>query len=142
MLRYEATLEPGAEADPWDLLARPDRWHEWAPHLRGAWGLTSAPGGEVEAGRRGAVRLLGALPVPVRITAKEPGTAWSWRVAGVVDMDHRVEPHGVAIHLRAPKPVELALGATYGPLIALLLRNLSRSAAARPRPTGTGTPAG
>jgi hypothetical protein len=142
VLRYEATLEPGTDAIAWSLLARPGRWQEWAPHLRGAWGLAASEGGEVEPGRRGAVKLLGALPVPVAITGKREGTAWSWRVAGLVDMDHRVEPHGVAIELRAPKPVELALRATYGPLIALLLRNLSRSAAARPRPTGTGTPVG
>lgn len=140
MLRYEAATT----ADPWDLLVRPDRWHEWAPHLRGAWGLTEAEGGEVAPGRRGAVKLLGALPVPVAITGKRDGASWSWRVAGLVDMDHRVEDGGrrVAIEVRAAAPVEAAVKLTYGPLIALLLRNLSRSAAARPRPTGTGTPAG
>jgi hypothetical protein len=59
VLRYEATLQPGTEATAWALLARPDRWHEWAPHLRGAWGLSDPATGEVEPGRRGAVRLLG-----------------------------------------------------------------------------------
>jgi hypothetical protein len=141
MLRYEAALTDDAEREAWDLLARPERWHEWAPHLRGAWGLAPV-GGEVEPGRRGAVRLLGAVPVPVAITGKTPGTAWSWRVGGVVDMDHRVEPGHVAIAITAPRAVEVALVTTYGPLVALLLKRLSRSAAARPRPTGTGTPAG
>jgi hypothetical protein len=23
----------------WPLMARPGRWREWAPHIRGAWGL-------------------------------------------------------------------------------------------------------
>lgn len=89
------------------------------------------------------MRLLGAIPIPVAITAKEPGRSWTWRVAGgVVDMDHRVEDGVVAIEVRAPAPVETAIRITYGPLIALLLRNLSRTAAARPRPTRTGTPGG
>jgi Polyketide cyclase / dehydrase and lipid transport len=141
MLRYETE----AHADPaelWALLARPDRWHEWAPHLRGAWGLAGVDG-EVAPGRAGAVKLLAVVPVPVRITAKDPGRAWSWRVGAVVDMDHRIEGgRTVAIEIRAPRPLEVTLAATYGPLVARLLARLSRSATARPRPTGTGTPAG
>jgi hypothetical protein len=141
MLRYEVTTtaEPGVV---WALLARPEAWQVWAPHLRGAWGL-AGDDGEVAPGRSGAVRLLGVVPVPVTITAKEPGRSWSWRVGRVVDMDHRVEPGGcVAIEIRAPGPVEAVMGVSYGPLVERLLARLSRSAAARPRPTGTGTPAG
>jgi hypothetical protein len=143
MLRYAADATAADPAELWALLARPDRWHEWAPHLRGAWGLAGADG-EVAPGHTGAVKLLGVVPVPVRITAKDPGRAWSWRVGAVVDMDHRVEDGGrrVAIEIRAPRPLEVALAATYGPLVARLLERLSRSATARPRPTGTGTPAG
>jgi hypothetical protein len=141
MLRYEAE----ATADPavlWALLARPDRWHEWAPHLRGAWGLAGADG-EVAPGKTGAVRLLGVVPVPVTITAKDPGRAWSWRVGAVIAMDHKVEDgRRVAIEIRAPGPVERALAVSYGPVVQALLKRLSRSATARPRPTGTGTPAG
>jgi len=82
----------GSPSEAWEKLSRPGRWHEWAPHLRGAWGL-SGDDGEVEAGRRGAVKLLGAVPVPVAITAKDAERReWTWRVARVVDMDHRVEP--------------------------------------------------
>lgn len=144
MLRYDTALTAGSEAAAWELLARPDRWHEWAPHLRGAWALSDAATGEVEAGRRGAVKLLGAVPVPVAITAKDATRrSWSWRVGGVVDMDHRVEPGRVVIEIRAaPRALEAAVGASYGPLVALLLRRLSRSAAAPRPPTGTGTPAG
>jgi hypothetical protein len=142
VLRYEATLQPGTEATAWALIARPARWHEWAPHLRGAWGLDDPATGEVQPGRRGAVKLLGAVPIPVAIVAKEPGTAWTWRVGGVVDMDHRVERGRAVIEVRAPQPLEAVLGATYGPLIALLLRRLSRTGAARRPPTRTGSPAG
>ena len=131
------------------LIARPRAWPAWAPHLRGAWGL-SGDDGEVEVGRRGAVRLLGAIPVPATITAKAPGRSWTWRV-GVVTMDHAAEPGApragatVSVTMRAPAPVEAALRVTYGPVVARLVRHLarvSRSAAARRRPTGTGSPAG
>lgn len=142
MLRYEATLHPGTEAETWALIARPARWHEWAPHLRGAWGLDDPVTGEVEPGRRGAVKLLGAVPVPVAITAKDPGRSWTWRVGGVVEMGHRVEPGCAVIELRAPTPIEAALGATYGPLIRVLLGRLSRTGAARRPPTRTGSPGG
>lgn len=145
MHRIDEALAAGTEDQAWALLVRPVRWHEWAPHLRGAWGLAGEDG-EVAVGRRGAVRLLGAVPVPVAITGKDAagpaGRAWSWRVGGVVAMDHRVQDGRVAIEIRAPRGVEQAVAAVYGPLIALLLRRLSRSAAAPPRPTGTGTPGG
>ena len=112
----------------WELVARPRRWREWAPHVRGARGLGSP---EVEQGARGHVLLLGALPVPVRITGKRPGRSWSWQV-GPVEIEHRVEPRAggcsVLVELRAPAAVALPLRVTYGPLVALLVRNLARVA--------------
>ena len=71
------TAESGGDpAEAWDKLSRPGRWHEWAPHVRGAWGL----GEVVRAGEAGAARLLGVVPVPVRITAVDAPRSWSWRV--------------------------------------------------------------
>jgi hypothetical protein len=144
MLRYAAHVADDADpANAWALLARPDRWHEWAPHLRGAWGLGDP---EVEPGRSGFVRLAGVVPIPVAITAKDPGRSWTWRVARMVTMEHavRARPGGssVEITISAAGPLEATLRASYGPLVQLLLERLSRSAGARPRPTGTGTPAG
>lgn len=111
-------------------MARPGRWHEWAPHVRGAWGLGSP---EVEEGALGMVRLLGLVPVPARIVAKEPGRYWSWRV-GPVLLVHSVHsrPGGgseVAVDLLAPGPIETALGAAYGPVIAVMVKRLARMAA-------------
>lgn len=132
MLTYQAACSaPAREA--WPYLARPALWPTWAPHLRGAWGLGEP---EVEAGARGAVRLLGVVPIPATIVAKEPESSWTWRV-GPATLVHRVEPAAgggctVAIDLQAPAPLEAVLGVTYGPVIALLLRNLAR-VAARPR---------
>jgi Polyketide cyclase / dehydrase and lipid transport len=127
MLRYEAR----SNADPdvaWALVARPARWHEWAPHVRGAWGLGEP---EVTLGARGAARLFGVVPVPAAVVAKTPGRAWTWRV-GPVELDHRVEPRAagclVGVDVRAPAPLEAALRVSYGPLVALLVRRLARVA--------------
>src|SRR4051812_2658306 len=100
----------------WALLARPDAWSLWAPHVRGAWGL-GAP--EVRAGAVGAARLFGVIPIPAKITVKAP-RSWTWRV-GPATLTHRVVKRGdgctVAIDLRAPGPLEPVLAATYGPVI-------------------------
>ncbi len=128
MLTYRAPSQASA-ATAWELFARPSRWSEWAPHVRGAWGLGDP---EVEPGRRGAVRLLGALPVPAHVKAKRTGRSWSWKV-GPVEMVHRVEklPDGcmVALDVLAPGPLEAVIRRTYGPVIRLMLRNLARVAA-------------
>ncbi len=128
MLAYAATSSGSAPA-AWRLIAEPARWHRWAPHVRGAHGLGEP---EVEAGRRGVVLLAPGGPVPARITAKQVGQWWDWRV-GSVDMRHGVvvRPGGceVRVELWAAASVELALRISYGPLIGLLLRNLARVAA-------------
>jgi hypothetical protein len=145
VLHYEVRSQ---DADPelaWALFAQPARWSAWAPHLRGAWGLGEP---EVEVGRSGAVRLLGAIPVPVTIVAKDAERrSWTWRVGLAVTMEHRVQAHRgtattLSVTIHAPAPLEAALRVSYGPVIALLLRRLSRSATARRPPTGTGSPRG
>jgi hypothetical protein len=129
VLSYEASSRaPVAEA--WSLTARPERWHEWAPHVRGAWSLGSP---EVRLGARGAARLFGAVPVPARVVAKRPGRSWTWRV-GPVEIVHRAEPRPgsrgsvVAVDLVAPRALERVLAVSYGPVVGLLVRNLARVA--------------
>ena len=77
------------------------------------------------------MRLLGAVPVPARITAKDPGRSWDWHV-GPASFRHRVAavPGGsvVGVDISAPAPVEAILRVTYGPLVAVLVRNLARVA--------------
>ena len=128
------TCEASSQASPaeaWELLARPDRWHEWAPHVRGAWGLGEP---EVQEGRRGYARLMGVLPVPARVTEVREGSSWTWQV-GPALMAHRVEPRGegclVAVEIEAPAPIEAALRAFYGPLVERLLARLAGKAASR-----------
>lgn len=128
------TCQARSGADParaWELLACPDRWHEWAPHVRGARGLGEPV---VEEGRRGSVRLLGVVPVPATVTEVVPGRLWTWKV-GPTLMVHRVEPEGtgclVAVDIEAPGPLEAALSAFYGPLVERLLARLATKAASR-----------
>jgi hypothetical protein len=128
VLTYESPSRAPAD-DVWPLMAEPARWRRWAPHIRGAWGLGDP---EVQVGRRGLVRLLGAPLVPARITRKRSGRMWAWRV-GPVELTHRVEqqPGGgslVAVDISAPAGLEAALKATYGPLVQLLVRRLGRVA--------------
>ncbi|MDO9407169.1 SRPBCC family protein [Patulibacter sp.] len=130
MLRYETATSAPPEV-VWPLLARPDRWHEWAWHVRGAWGLGSP---EVRAGALGAVRLLGVAPVPVRIVDVDPGRSWSWR-AGPLLFVHRVDPvvaggSVVGIDVDGPAPVLALVRRTYGPWCRHVTRVMAERAAA------------
>jgi hypothetical protein len=127
----------GSPERAWALIARPELWRHWSPHLRGARGLGTP---EVEPGHSGWVEVLGAPLVPVTILDKDPGRSWRWKI-GPVEMDHRVEPRDggcrVAVDIEAPAPVETVVRLTYGPLVALLVRNLARVAGlTRGRPPG------
>jgi hypothetical protein len=121
-----------APAAVWELVARPRNWARWAPHVRGAWGL-AGPDGVVREGARGAARLFGAVPVPVVITDVQPGRSWTWRVAGVMDMEHRVTPRRAGgstatVTLDGPAPLRAAMSVTYLPLVGLLVERLARAA--------------
>jgi len=113
----------------WELYARPDAWSRWAPHIRGAWGVTG-PSGEVRANARGLVWLLGVAPIPVRITWVDRGQSWSWKI-GPVEMDHIVEPRDgggcrVALVFRGGAMLERLAVALYGAPAHLFLRNMGR----------------
>ena len=130
-LTYRAECAAPA-AHAWELMARPQLWREWAPHVRGARGL-GCP--EIEPGGRGEVLVLGGLSVPVLVTDKRTGRAWSWQV-GPVEIEHRIEPRAsgcsVIVVLRAPAAIALPLRVTYGPLVAVFVRNLARVASNSP----------
>ena len=130
MFTCEARSDAGPQ-EAWALLARPERWHEWAPHVRGAWGLGEP---EVQEGRSGYARLFGVVPVPARITEVTAGRSWTWKV-GPALMAHRVEPRPggclVAVDIEAPAPLEAPLRAFYAPLVERLLDRLAARATSR-----------
>jgi hypothetical protein len=119
----------------WALYARPEAWPAWAPHLRGASGLTSHRG-EVRAGARGLVWVMGVVPLPVRVTWVDRGHSWSWKV-GPVEMDHVVEPREdggcrVAMVFRGSGLIEQLCLALYGGPAHLFLRNMGRVGRSQP----------
>lgn len=118
-------------AEAWSLMAEPRRWAEWAPHVRGAWGLGEP---EVEKGEVGAAKLMGVVPVPAKITGKQQGRSWTWHVGPMV-LAHTVHPTPVGCRvsttLSAPGPLEPALALTYGPVIQLMMHRLAAKAAGR-----------
>jgi uncharacterized protein YndB with AHSA1/START domain len=124
-----AVHSKASPATVWELYAQPERWKEWAPHVRSPRGLGDP---EVIAGARGTIRLGGAVPIPVTITAVDPGRSWSWRV-GPATLRHTVarDPGGgseIGLVIEVPRPLEPALRLTYAPLTRLLLANLARRA--------------
>jgi len=127
-------VEVPSDATPeavWELYSQPERWKEWAPHVRAPRGLGSP---EVEPGASGRIRLAGLAPVWAEVTAKRPGNSWTWRV-GLVELTHTVEPRNggsstLGLEMRAPAPVELAIRIGYAPITKLVLKNLARKAEA------------
>ncbi|MBA2241235.1 MAG: SRPBCC family protein [Solirubrobacterales bacterium] len=127
-VRFEAPCEAPRE-ELWSLLARPDRWREWAPHVRGASGLGSP---EVTEGKRGRASLIGFEIVPATVLGVVPGRSWTWRV-GPLELTHAVEPAPsgclsvIEVHSRGLAGRLAA--AAYAPAVWALNRNLARVAA-------------
>lgn len=125
-------VEVESQAPPqevWELYAQPERWKEWAPHLRAPHALGSP---EVEPGASGRIHLAGLAPVWAEVTSKRPGSSWTWRV-GLVELTHTVEPRNgggslIGLAMRAPLPMEVAIRATYAPFAKALLKRLARKA--------------
>lgn len=108
----------------WSLVARPDRWHEWSPHVRGAEGLGSP---EVEAGATGRVILRGGIGLPAEVTEVDPGRSWSWKVGGIT-VYHVVTPTPNGSRLAMPvesNGLTWAPAATlYRPVVGLIARRI------------------
>jgi hypothetical protein len=115
-------------AEVWSLIARPARWHEWSPYVRGGEGLGEP---EVEAGAVGKVVLLGGVRLDAEIFEVVPGRAWTWQVAGL-RVHHEVEPTPTGTRLSMTPE---GSGAFWGPAAliyrlptALIERNVGRVA--------------
>ena len=122
----ESAAAPGRV---WELYSHPERWREWAPHVRSPRNLGEP---EVRPGARGTVRVFGALPVRATIGDVESGRRWSWTV-GPVRLEHLVDPRPgggscIGLRLDTSPALEAGLRMTYAPLARLLLANLSRVA--------------
>ena len=91
----------------WALIAQPERWGRWSPHVRGAIGLGSP---EVVEGASGHVVLRGGVRLAARITEVVPGES---------RIDHVVEG--------SSRPWSIAARA-YALIVGLIARNIARVA--------------
>lgn len=112
----------------WHLLASPEHWPEWAPHIRHSVGFGPGP---VAPGRWGLLFVGGVLPVGAFISEVSPGESWAFQL-GALTVNHRVEREGdgslIAVDFSGPLPVKALLQAFYAPLLSEALLNLSRLA--------------
>jgi hypothetical protein len=115
-------------AEVWSLIARPARWHEWSPYVRGAEGLGEP---EVEAGALGAVVLRGGIRIAAEILEVVPGASWTWQVKGL-RVRHEVEPTSRGCHLsmtpEGSGPVWGPAALVYDVPTTLIAHNIARVA--------------
>ena len=112
----------------WALIARPEHWGRWSPHVRGAMGLGSP---EVVEGASGHVVLRAGVRLPARITEVVPGESWSWWIGGL-HVRHSVRPAGTGSRIEHvvegfSRPWSIAAWA-YAPIVGLIARNIARVA--------------
>lgn len=113
----------------WALLARPERWPQWSPHVAGGEGLGTP---EVVEGSAGHVMLRGGIRIPARIVAVAPGESWSWQVAGMT-VGHRVVPlpngrSRIEISTEGRSAPWSLAARLYAPVVGLIAHNVARVA--------------
>jgi len=70
----------------WELLTDVDCWPDWGPTVRRA----ELDGDSFEVGANGTVTTSIGVTLPFEITECDPGTRWTWTVAGIPATDHAV----------------------------------------------------
>lgn len=110
----------------WEAYADPQRWHEWAPHIRRVDAI-----GRLRPGLEGQVYSFAPPPVNFTVTDVDAkGRRWSWN-AGLgplrLSFDHGVDSHaagsGTWLTMHGPFPLLLI----YAPIARLALRRLVRT---------------
>ena len=87
----------------WRLLTDTEMWPLWGPTVRSATldepviRPETLPGtrSEFRLGTTGIVETVVGVELAFEVTSFEPGSRWSWSVAGIPATDHTVEPLGV-----------------------------------------------
>jgi hypothetical protein len=114
---------PVAPAAAWAVLTDTSRWPDWGPTVTDVRSSTVV----IELGTTGSIRPLAGPWVPFRITRLDPGSRWTWRVAGVSATGHRVEPTSTGCRVVFEVPL---VAAAYAPVCHLALRRIERLLAA------------
>jgi hypothetical protein len=112
-------VEPAAA---WRLLTDTRTWPTWGPTIREV--TVDGPAGPVIAlGTTGSVRTVAGVTLPFHIDDLDPAGRWTWRVAGVPAIGHRVDAHPDGCRVVFEVPV---LAAPYSAVCQLALRNIRR----------------
>lgn len=105
----------------WRLLVDPEVWPRWGPTVVAA----QIDGGFLRHGATGRVWTPAGVPLPFTITDFEPGSHWSWRVAGVPATGHGVEPDDQGCRAWMSAPV---WAPAYLPVLQIALRRIEEMA--------------
>ncbi|GAA3452687.1 SRPBCC family protein [Dactylosporangium matsuzakiense] len=119
---------PCGADEVWDRYARPSRWAEWAPQIRGV----TYQGEVIAPGAAGVVHGPVGVRVPFRIVAVDadgPVRRWAWEVRVLTMtlwLEHVVEARGTGVRTRLSVAGPAPVVAMYRPVAWAALRRLVR----------------
>ena len=127
---------PAAVPDVWEAYADPQRWPEWAPHIRRVDAI-----GRLRPGLAGQLWSIVPRPVSFEVTGVDAKRRrWSWRAAiGPLRMrfDHGVDARGAGsgtwITMHGPLPLLMI----YAPVARLAVHRLVHTPPHRPKAVDT-----
>ena len=106
-------------AAAWGVLTDTRSWPAWGPSVAE---VRTEPPVLAAVGQRGQLRGPVGPWVPFEITGFDPGSRWTWRVAGIAATGHRVEPRpdGCRVVFEVPR-----LAAPYAAVCRVALRRIA-----------------
>ena len=110
-----------APSAAWQILVDVAAWPLWGPSVRRAQLRDGAT--ELSLGTRGDVWTAVVVRMPLVITEFDPGSRWTWKVAGVPATGHHVTaaPGGCRVRFEVP-----FWAGAYLPVCAVALRRIER----------------
>ncbi|KRE80296.1 SRPBCC family protein [Arthrobacter sp. Soil763] len=133
-MTFSVSRRIAAPADVvWRLLTDTGQWPAWGSSIAGV--QPAAGSARLALGSRGRVRTAVGVTLPYTVTGFDPGTYWSWSVAGIPATGHRVtpQPDGCLVTFTVPW-----WAPAYLPVCAVALRRIERLVAGPESSAGPG----